>query len=387
MYIPVQHFAVDVAEERASYQLQLMSHATRRAVELTGELDQLSGFIYPELGTPFQLRADLTATELHWSDLRDFIRPDTTGRAVAREAKRAAAAADTTDFNPQQLLSATGGIFSSLRPDLSVLIDTFYLGEKTPFVNVHAGMHLRDSTQLIVERSGFRLGAGRVELAATYDLDERAHSPFTVDFSTDSLSLHRLLEELGQLDSTRADQLGMLRGRLNLTGSLVGQLDESRQRLLIDSTRGTVAFRLTGLELADWPFLASMGKKARMRKRFEHLRFAPLVGEVRIDSGRLVMPRTEVQSTGIQLFAEGTYDEAGGADFLISIPLRNIGRGVLEEAPSPTGYDRAGWKVYLVAQHDEEGELKMKFRLGRRKYFKRRGRLEEWRAERRGARR
>ncbi len=386
VYIPVRHFTVDVAKERATYALELMSDATRRAVELSGELDRLSGFIYPELDVPFSIRADLTATELHWSDLRDFIRPDTTGRAEARAEKRAAAAADTTDFDPQQLLSATGGIFSSLRPDLSVVIDTFYLGRETPFVDVHAGVHLRDSTQLVVEQSGFRLGAGRVDLAATYDLDERAHSPFTVDFSTDSLSLHRLLEELGQLDSTGTDRLGTLRGRLSLTGSLVGQLDESRQRLLIDSTRGTVAFRLTGLELADWPFLARTGKKAKMKKRFQHLRFAPLVGEVRIDSGRIVLPRTEVQSTGIQVFAEGTYDDAGGPDFLVSIPLRNIGRGVMEEAPSPTGYDRAGWKVYLVGGQDAEGKLKMKFRLGRRKYFKRRGRLEEWRAERRARR-
>ena len=386
VYIPVRHFAVDVAEERATYELQLMSDATRRAVELSGELDRLSGFIYPELDVPFAIRTDLTATELHWSDLRDFIRPDTTGRAEARAERRAAAAADTTDFDPQQLLSATGGIFSSLRPDLSVAIDTFYLGRETPFVDLHAGMHLRDSTQLVVEQSGFRLGAGTVELAATYDLDERVHSAFTVDFTTDSLSLHRLLEELGQLDSVRADDLGLLRGTVSLDGHLVGQLDESRQRPLIDSTRGTVAFRLTGLELADWPFLTSMGKKARMRKRFRHLRFAPLVGEVRIDSGRLVLPRTEVQSTGIQVFAEGEYDDAGGADFLISVPLRNIGRGVMEEPPRPTGYERAGWKVYLVARHDEEGELKMKFRLGRRKYFKRRGRLEEWRAERRARR-
>ena len=287
VYIPVRHFGVFVAEERAGYELQLMSDATRRSVALTGELDQLSGFIYPELGIPFTLRADLTANELHWSDLQDFIRPDTAATVVEQAAVTAGAnttTTDTTDFDPQQLFSATSGIFSSFRPDLSLAIDTFYLGQATPFVDLHAGVHLRDSTQLVVEQSGFRLGAGRVELAGTYDLDERAHSPFTLDFSTDSLSLHKLLVELGQLDSTKANRLGLLKGRLTLNGSLAGQLDESRRRVLIDSTRGTVNFRLSGLELADWPFLASTGKKAKMKKRFAHLRFAPLTGEVAIDS-------------------------------------------------------------------------------------------------------
>lgn len=378
VYIPVRHFAVDVTEERASYQLQLTSDATRRAVALNGELNGLSSFLYPELGTPFTVRADLTAAELHWSDLNDFVRTDEVEAVVQVDTS----ARDTTAFDAQDFFSATGGVFSSFRPDLSLAIDTFYLGNRIPFVDLHAGMHLRDSTQLVVERSGFRLGDGRVELAATYDLDEQRRSPFTLDFSTDSLSLQLLLEELGQLDTSRSDQLGHLEGLLTLDGSLVGQLDESRQRLLFDSTRGTVAFALTELELAGWPFLISTGKKAKMKKRFEQLRFAPLAGEVRIDSGRLVVPRTEVQSTGIQVFVEGEYDDATGPDFLISLPLRNVGRGLLDEVPSPTGYAQAGWKVYLVAQQDEEGALKMKFRLGRRKYFKRRGRLEEWRAER-----
>lgn len=366
VYIPVRHFTVDVAGQRATYDLQLFSDSTQRSVALTGELDRLSGFIFPELDLPFSVRADATAEVLHWSDLADFVRSERP---------------DTTAFDPQQLLSATGGIFSSFRPDLSLAIDTFWIGDRTPFVNLHAGMHLRDSTQLVVEESGFSLGEGSVELAATYDLDERMQSPFTLDWRTDSLSLQLLLEEIAALD-TVADR-GLLRGRLSMEGSLVGQLDESRQRLLLDSTRGDVSFRLAGLELADWPFLERTGRKAKMRKRFEHLRFAPLIGRVAFDSGRVHLPRTEVQSTGIQVFVEGRYDPERGPDFLVSLPLRNIGRGVLDAAPSPTGYARSGWKVYLVARHDEEGELKMKFRLGKRRWFKRQGRLEEWRALRR----
>ena len=373
VFIPVQRFTVDVSEERATFDLRLRSDATRRLVSLTGELDRLSGFLLPELGIPFRIQADAKAKRLAWSDFDDFIR--------SRNPE-----ADTTDFDLRRALSATGGIFSSFRPDLSLAIDTFRVSGYRPFVDVRAGVRVQDSTQLIVERSGFRLGDGTVELGATYALDDKPYSPFTLAWQADSLSLQQFVEEITGLDTSLVNRFGGLTGQLTTTGTLTGQLDEERQRLLLDSTQGDISLRLSELELFDWPFLERTGRKVLMRKRFEQLRFAPLAIDMRFDSGRVTLPRTELQSTGIQLFVEGQYDDETGADFLISIPLRNIGRGLLEEPPPLTTYARSGWKVYLVAQHNEEGELKMKFRLGKRRWFKERGRLEEWRELRRQSR-
>jgi hypothetical protein len=129
VFIPVQRFTVDVAEERAVFDLRLRSDATRRLVSLSGELDRLSGFLLPELGIPYRVRADAKAKHLAWSDFDDFIRSRDTG-------------GDTTAFDLRQALSATGGIFSSFRPDLSLSVDTFRINGYRPFVDVRAGVRV-----------------------------------------------------------------------------------------------------------------------------------------------------------------------------------------------------------------------------------------------------
>ncbi|MCP9234843.1 AsmA-like C-terminal region-containing protein [Lewinella sp. JB7] len=379
IYVPIRRFAVDVEDERARYHLELFSDSIQRSVEMSGELDRLTGFLFPESGRGFSVRTDARAASLHWSDLNQFVRPEKV---------------DTSDFDLQSWVSATGGVFNTFRPNLSLAIDTFWTGRQEPILDLYSGLRLRDSTQLILENSGFTLGEGRVQFAATYALDDRQRSPFTLEWHSDSLSLEQLVDRLGELDFRLPDGAGKLRGRLSMSGFLDGQLDEGTQQIVYDRTRGTINYALTDMELVEWPLLTNIGRKAFMEKRFRHLRFAPLRGEIRLDSGRAVIPRMEVQSTGFQVFVEGEYDLATGPDLLISLPLRNIGRGTMDEAPEPTGYARSGWKVYLLSVAGKEGKPKMKFRLGRRRYFKDRGRLQEflelrakWREERRAARR
>jgi hypothetical protein len=193
------------------------------------------------------------------------------------------------------------------------------------------------------------------------------------------LSIGKVLVALAGLQLPGLDSLGHAQGTLSIKGNLRGQLDETRQQILLDSTTGRLSVRLTDLELADWPQLQVMGRKLKMAKRLDTLRFAPLLGEVTIDSGRVSIPRTEIQSTALQLFVEGSFDTLTGPDLLIAVPLKNIGRGVLSQSPAPTGYARAGWKVYLVVQPGADGKTETKFRLGRRRYFRERGLLEVFR--------
>ena len=371
-YVPLKHFGVDLENERATYVLQLFSDSTQQSVEVTGSLDNLTGFLYPETGEQFRVRSDATAGSLHLKDLQAFVESaDTTARTD-----------DTATFRLASLVSATGGVFNTFRPDLSLRIDTFWANEETPLLDVYSGLHIEDSTELVLENSGFTLGDGQFRFAANYALDTLAQSPFSMEWYADSLNLARLLEEVSALGLQLPEQMGELRGRLSMTGFLSGQLHEPSGQLVFDSTQGTINYALGDIELVDWPMLVSIGQKAKMRRRFEHLRFAPLTGQLRLTDGLLTIPRLEVQSTGVQVFVEGVYDLASGPDLLVSLPLRNVGRGVMEQPPAPTGYANSGWKVYLVTTTNKEGVMKMKFRLGRRSYYKRLGKLAEWREQR-----
>ncbi|WP_116105947.1 hypothetical protein [Lewinella sp. IMCC34191] len=380
VFVPLRSFSVDIQDAQADYRMELLADGSDRSVNFSGKLNNINAFLYPLPGEQFSVTADAFAPSLHWSDLSKFVQSDGTDTT-----------ATTTDL--QSLIATAGGVLRSFRPDISLAIDTFYAGEATPLVHLYSGLRLRDSTRLLLERSGFSLADGRVAFDASYDLDSATLSPFTLNFTADTLPLQQVREELAFLGIQLPEDVGELRGNLTLDGSVVGVLDEAAGEIVMDKTHGNLDFRLTDTELIDWSVLKDMGKKAWMEKRLAYLRFAPLEGDIVIDSGLMVIPRTEVQSTGAQLFVEGSINPETGPDVLVAIPLRNIGRGVMEQPPQRTGYARAGWKVFLVMEPNADGETKMRFRLGNRRYFKDRGRLEEyrqlkrkWRAERKAAR-
>ncbi|WP_020567833.1 AsmA family protein [Neolewinella persica] len=386
VYLPVQKFVVNANSGHTEYDLRLFSEEARKTISVTGTMDRLAAFLYPETGQTFRMKTDARAHNLLWSDIQYFIYPGdkdpeiygSTVRSVTAPQNSDASSVDTSAFDPQDYLSATEGIFNSFRPDLSLAIDTFWTDEETKFTDVHAGLHLRDSTRLILEDSGFKLGDGQVGFSAVYQLDKELQSPFSIKWKTDKLDLEELTRALSKMEIPALKGLGDLRGTLTMDGKVDGMMDEKARQLVMDSTQGNLNLLLTDLELNDWPQLLEIGRKAKMRKRFNRVFFGPTSFQVKLDSGRVWLPRTEIQSTPLHLFVEGVIDTATGPDLLVSIPLRNIGRGVLREAPAPTGYAHAGWRVYLVVEPGKDGQSKAKFRLGRRRFFRERGRLEEF---------
>ncbi len=364
--LPVQEFRVDVNQGSGKYAMRLLAGAERKPVDLSGELEGFASFLYPGSDQDFRVRADLTANSLRASDFSDFSRPEQDSASDAH-------------FDLQLLLSTTGGVFRNFRPDVSLVVDTLWTSEHTPLVNLFSGIHLQDSTRFVLERSGFTLGDGKVMFDASYDLDDKPQSAFTVRWMTDTLVLEHLIDELDSMGLPISENFGNMEGKLTMAGSVAGKFDEEQYTPVMEHTSGTLDFLLTDAELGEWATLQRIGKKAFMKKRFEVLRFAPLEGHVALDSGLMTITQTEVQTTGIQAFIQGVVDLTAGPDLLISIPLRNIGRGVMTDPPAPTGYALAGWKIYLVQEAGKDGKPKMKFRLGRRKFYRERGRLEELR--------
>ncbi len=375
VYVPVRKFSVRSENERVTYDLRLTSDSTRRSVALSGTLDRLTAFLYPELERTFRMSADVSASRLHASDLRDFIRPDAAADTIRTDT--------TGDLDLQTVLSTSGGIFNSFRPDLSLRIDTFQADELTTIYNLHSGLRLRDSTRLVLEPSGFQLNEGSVRFSGSYDLDRRIRSPFAASFVTEQLDLAELRTALAPFNLAALSDLGTINGLLDIDAEVAGKLHEGRQRVMMDSTQATVRVRLTDAELLNWPAVTEIGRKVKLKRRFRHLRFAPLELDLQMADGQLLIPPTEIQSTALQVFVEGTYDTLNGPDLLIALPLRNIGRGLLAVPPDTTGFARSGWKVYLVMERNKKGVSKMKFRLGRRKFYRQRGRLEELRELRR----
>ncbi|SEQ89961.1 AsmA family protein [Neolewinella agarilytica] len=368
VYLPIRRFVVDAKNEQATFELELFSEFTRSHVNVSGVMDRLTAFLYPDLGRSFTMKADATAQSIRLSDFQ-YLMPAEVGATVAKT--------DTGSFNLRQSLMAAEGIFSSFRPDVSLKVDTFFANDGTEFTDIYAGFRRDDSTRLILEKSGFSIAGGEVEFSATYDYNKEKQYPFAVEWKTDSLALEALSRKADNIKGLSGTLPKALRGILFTEGKFEGVLNDQQKKILMDQTVGEIDLRLTDAEISNWSTLQKIGRKLRMRKRFERVKMTPLLVKMNFDSGQVWLPETEIQSTPLQLFVEGSYDTLGGADLLISIPLRNIGRGVLTEVPPLTGYAQAGRKVYLVVENDKDGAPKVRFRLGRKRYFRDRGRLGE----------
>ena len=401
VFVPVRQFSVDVSGGRAAYYLSLVTDSTNREVTVRGDVGQVSSFLFPDttliVAEPLAVTADVYARTLGYEDLQEFFQSSsdgddddddnrgTTGENDQRKDRggetnqmieNPTSESDTASFNVTSALSTTGSIFKSFRPDLSLLVDTLWLSSSTPLVGVATGMRIVGDT-LELERTGFSYGEGRVQLDATYLLDDQPRSPFNANWYIDDLPAGQLITDFKLL----ANQAGSMTGNVFFTGNVTGTLDERTRKIEIDNTDGNVNIALSELSAAGWPGLVRAGKKAFMAHRFDTVAAAPLAIAVGMHDGLAYIPRTEVQTTALQLFVEGWYDTDDGPDILVSVPVfANLWRGDLKSPPAKTGYANAGWKVFLVMTEDEDSNPTTKFRLGRKKFFKRRGRLAEFRA-------
>lgn len=376
VFIPLDRMVVDAIGDETTFAIALTSNATRRSVALTGVMDRLSAFLYPKEGEPFNLKADLEAERLHLSDVSDFITAEDAEQEVLHTPDPTGEK-DTAHFDPQLLLSTGQGIFSSFNPAIRLKVDTFQVDSSIKVTNLHAGIRLLDSTLLRVEDTGFSLGDGTFDLSATYSLDQQETSPFTLQWKGEALSLNGLGRTLYQLNMGKEQVEYEIKGRLSTAGDVRGVLNETIWNLPLERITGDLNLSVEAGELANLPLLKKVGRKALMRKRFEKVLLGPVDILVSMDSGRMSVPLAEIQSTALQFFVEGHYDTVRGPDLLISLPLRNIGRGKLLTPPLPTGYALAGRKVYVVVEPDDESGTKVRFRLGRRKYYRDRGMLSQ----------
>ena len=403
VFIPIRQFNVDVLGENVEYYLSLVTDSTNRQVTIEGGLDRFSRFMFPDSTatdeSPMVITADVRAQSLGYTDLNEFFQSpaDTLAdretvvsregrkqRRVRRDSSAVArtdtVSSDSSQFDISSALSTTGSVFNSFRPNLSLRVDTFWLASPTPLTDVATGMRVRGEDELVLERTGFTYKGGRVELDATYRLDDQPRSPFQANWRVDNLNAGDLLTEFELLGPQDSTQSGTAEGIVFFTGNVNGLLDESTSKIDIAGTNGTVDVSLEDLSAAGWPGLVRTGKKALMAHRFDTIAASPIAATVTLRDGVAYLPRTEIQSTALQVFIEGRYDTEKGQDILVSVPVfANLFRGDPKAPPAKTGYAGAGWKIFLVMTVDEDGEPATKFRLGRRKYYKERGRLAEFR--------
>ena len=135
---------------------------------------------------------------------------------------------------------------------------------------------------------------------------------------------------------------------------------------------------MVGLKSID-----AFAEKIHKERRFADLLFAPISNQISINGNYIQVPLMEVQSNAIQLFFEGDYHLNGNSNFWISLPLNNLKKPQLNTIPPKTGYALAGNKVFLEIQSNVGEAPKLKFRTSKRKFYRKRRMLKQFRMDKR----
>ena len=368
VYFPIKELSVDASQGNANFDLTLQSDSLKRKLNLKGKFDNLDAFLLDNVNKAFQVNAEAFSPKFYWQDFESLLEP---GR-------------DSQDTN-EDINAVRESIKALLRtfdPEFKLRFDTLVYSDKLILESVHTGLDLLDSNFLKLDKTGFTFHKGTVQLNAQFDLGGTNRLPFEAVLQTDHLDIASLMQNLDYLGIQSLQEAENLTGELSMQLDLVGIFDGDLQTLVPDATNAIVTFNLQNVTIEGFQAIEDFAKKINMKRRFADIRFAPLSNTITIRNSEMKIPLMEIQSNAIQLFIEGIFRLNGGnGNIWISLPLKNLKKPNLNKIPEKTGYALTGDKVYLEINIDSINESTIKFRLGKKKFYKDRGILKQFKLD------
>lgn len=150
-----------------------------------------------------------------------------------------------------------------------------------------------------------------------------------------------------------------LKGSLDADVRLDGLLTD-RARIVPNSLRGAVDFRIEDGELVDFEPMEKIHETVLKKRDMSLVRFGTLRNALDLDSSTITLHRMEIQSTAFTLYAEGTYDLKTGADMSLQVPLSNLKTRAGDIPPESRGNDsKGGVSLHLRARTGDDGKLRI----------------------------
>ncbi len=363
---PLTEIDLSLRDDQAAFDFYLRADSLNEKIHLNGNIENISELIFGNTGKALKAAVSINSNKITWSPFLDlFASKD----ATEKEGKSAS------------IKATAKGILKTFDPIIHLNIDTFIYSDNLVFQHMKTGLHLQDTATLVVEKTSFDWHAGHIFLNASFDLGQKLITPFSSNIETQNLDLNEVVESLDYLSLPSLRKLKKLDGKVTMNFDLSGTIDDNANRLLPFATEGRLSFDLQEVVVIGLEPLDAIAARLRMEKRFQELRFAPIIGEVLIKGQEVEFPRLEIQSNAIHLFMEGTLSYGDLTNIWVSIPINNLKRTNRWIIPEKTGYAAAKRKVYIEVTSDEEGDNQFKFRLFKRKFYKDRGILEQYKID------
>jgi len=397
----IKEINLQLEKDNANFDLFLKSDLHNQKINMNGYLESMSELIVGETGKTIKTTLDISAPKIKWKRLIENF--TSTPTAISEEQSEELlsdtlgteedltfqfidqSTKDTFDFTsmekPSVVKNTTKGMLKIFSPDINLQIDTFIYTDQPIFYNLKTGIHLKDSSWLVLDKTTLDFHDGSISLKASVDLSQNKKTPFTGRFKTDELNVAQLMKTLNYLELPSLKALKIFDGQTTIDLDISGTIDDKNEKLITSDNNGLVSFELRNIEIEDFEPLDEIADKFFMKKRFAKINFAPLRNNLTIKGTEVDIPLMEIQSNAINLFVEGNLSYGDKTDLWVSIPLFNLKKRNLDEVPKKRGYYGRKFKIHVNVTSDEDGENKFKIHLTKRKFFKARGLLEQHKAD------
>ncbi len=360
---PLTEIDLELKADKAKFDFYLLSDSLREKIHLTGNIDHLSELLLGQDRADLATEVNINASKITWAQ---FLAIFASNKAVEET---------------ESMKATVKGILQTFNPHFHVEVDSFIYSNQLVFEDLNTGVHLSDSATVVLEETNFDFHEGHILIDGQFDLGQQLITPFAARIQTENLVLKELIESLNYLSLPSLKNMAKLGGTVSMNFDISGIIDDYQSTLIPNATRGQLAFDLQEVVVIGFEPLDAIAARLRMEKRFQELRFAPIIGEITIQGQEINFPQLEIQSNAIHLFMEGTLSYGDLTNIWVSIPLNNLKRTNRYIIPDKTGYAASKRKVHIEVTSDEAGDNQFKFRLSKRKFYKSRDILEQYKID------
>jgi len=364
---PLKEIDLKLKGDHAKFDFYLVSDSLMEDIHLNGNIENISELVIEDTETILKTDIAIQSKIIVWDEILGLLAPNKT-----ESAEKAAS-----------LKATVKGLLTAFEPKFEVKVDSFIYSDEFMLSQLKTGIHLIDSTKLVLDESTFNLFGGAIEIDGYINLGQSLLTPFYANIHTSNLPLNKVIKNLDYLGLPSLKNMDKLGGVANIALNLGGVIDDNGNGLLPNATEGTLVFDLQDVLVIGFEPLTAISKRLFwMNDRFEEVKFAPIVGEIYIKGTEIAFPQLEIQSNALHLFLEGTLSYEDLTSMWVSIPLRNLGGTNRYVIPQKTGYAAVKGKVYIEVTSDEKGENDFKFRFLKRKFYKSRGIFSQYKPDR-----
>jgi len=361
---PLTEIDLTLAADNANFDFYLLLDSLQEKIHLEGKIDHISELLLGSERDDLATEINISAAKITWSHFLSIF-----------------ATTDNNSARTESMKATIKGILESFNPHFHVQVDSFIYSDLLVFESLNTGVHLKDSATVVLEKTVFDFHGGHILVDGQFEVGQKLITPFAASIQTEHLALNELVQSLNYLSLPSLKNMTKLGGNVSMNFDLAGVIDDFQSTLIPNATRGNLAFDLQEVVVIGFEPLDAIATRLRMEKRFQELRFAPIIGAISIKGEEIEFPQLEIQSNAIHLFMEGTLSYGDLTDIWVSIPLNNLKRTNRYIIPDKTGYAASKRKVYIEVTSDEVGDNQFKFRLFKRRFYKNRGILEQYRID------